>query len=308
MDRVGLKRATGRVVAIAKIIVNPYAGRWAGRAAIPRVERALRRLDLPFDLVTTGGPDHAISLARAAADAGYSPIVAVGGDGTISEVMNGLMQGASGGVAGPLGIIPTGSANDLASQLRVPTDIDAACARLVMGRERTIDVGRVNDRFFDNDVGVGFEPQVTLEARKIKRLRGVLIYLVAVVRALRHLRQPYMTVEWDGGRASHEMPMVSVGNGNVTGGFHLTPDARLDDGALDIIFARRVSNWQLIGLLPRVLRGTHIHHPLVTCVRARRGAIHSAEPVWVGVDGEVIPRQIQDLTFEVLPGRLRVLC
>jgi len=295
-------------VATAKVIVNPYAGRWTGRAAIPRVERALRRLDFPFDLVTTDGPNHAVLLARAAADAGYGPIVAVGGDGTISEVMNGLMQSASGGVAGPLGIIPAGSANDLASQLGVPADIDAACARVAMGRERTIDIGRINDRFFDNDVGVGFEPQVTLEARKIERLRGALIYLVAVARALRHLRQPHMTVEWDEGRASHEMPMVSVGNGNVTGGFHLTPDARLDDGALDIVFARRVSNWQLIGLLPRVLRGTHVRHPLVTCVRARRGAIRSAEPVWVGVDGEVIPHQIQDLTFEVLPGRLRVLC
>ena len=218
-------------MATAKVIVNPYAGRWAGRAAIPRVERALRRLDFSFDLVTTDGPNHAVLLARAAADAGYGPIVAVGGDGTISEVMNGLMQSASGDVAGPLGIIPAGSANDLASQLGVPADIDGACARVAMGRERTIDIGRINDRFFDNDVGVGFEPQVTLEARKIKRLRGALIYLVAVARALRHLRQPRMTVEWDGGRASHEMPMVSVGNGNVTGGFHLTPDARLDDGA-----------------------------------------------------------------------------
>ncbi len=292
----------------AKIIVNPYAGRWRGRAAIPHVEEALRRLDLAFDLVVTDGPDHAITLARAAVDAGFSPIVAVGGDGTISEVMNGMMQAAAGSVAGPLGIIPTGSANDLAGQLGLPTEIAAACARLVAGRERTIDVGSVNGRYFDNDVGVGFEPQVTIEARKIQHLRGTLIYLVAVLRALGQLRQPQMTIEWDDGRASQAVPLVSVGNGNVTGGFHLTPAAQLDDGALDFVFARRVSKLQLLQLLALVMASKHIGHPLVTSGRTTRMTIHSEEPVLVGVDGEVAPERMQDLTFEVLPARLRVIC
>ncbi len=292
----------------AKIIVNPYAGRWAGRAAFPKIEETLRRLRYPFELVTTEGPDHAIALARAAAEAGYSPIVAVGGDGTISEVMNGLMEAAAGGVAGPLGIIPAGCANDLARQLELPMDVPAACQRLVAGRERVIDVGRVNGRYFVNDVGVGFEPQVTLEARQIRRLRGTLVYLVAVFRALRHLRQPHMAVEWDGGRASHPMPLVSVGNGNLTGGFRLTPHARLDDGALDFVFARRVTMLQILRLLPGTLRGTHIHHPLVVTGRATRIAVHSEEPVPVGVDGEVRTTEAQDLSFEVLPARLRVIC
>ncbi len=293
----------------AKVIVNPYAGRWAGRAAIPQIERTLRHLDYPFELVTTERPDHALELARAAAEAGYSPVIAVGGDGTISEVMNGLMQAAAGDVAGPLGIIPVGSANDLARQLGLPSKVPAACQRLITGRERVIDVGRVDDRYFDNDVGVGFEPQVTLEASKIRHLRGTLIYLVAVFRALRHLRQPHMTIEWDDGRASHPVPLVSVGNGNVTGGaFHLTPNAQLDDGLLDFVFSRRVSTLQLLQLLPMVIRGTHIHHPLVTTGRTTHLTIHSEEPVPVGVDGEVRTTEAQDLTFEILPARLRVIC
>jgi diacylglycerol kinase family enzyme len=169
-------------------------------------------------------------------------------------------------------------------------------------------VGLVNGRYFVNDVGVGFEPQVTLEARQIQWLRGTLVYLVAVFRALRHLRQPHMTIEWDGGRASHPMPLISVGNGNMTGGFRLTPHARLDDGALDFVFAQRVTLLQILRLLPSTLRGTHIHHPLVVTGRATRIAVHSEEPVPVGIDGEVRATKVQDLNFTVLPAQLRVLC
>lgn len=298
----------GRPLPTAKLIVNPYAGRWTGRAALPKIEETLRRLEYSYELVITNGPDHAIALARAAAEAGYSPIVVVGGDGTISEVMNGLMEAAAGDIAGPLGIIPVGCANDLARQLQLPLDVKAACERLLTGRERVIDVGQVNGRYFVNDVGVGFEPQVTLEARQIRRLRGRLVYLVAVFRALRHLRQPHMTVEWDGGRASHPMPLVSVGNGNITGGFRLTPHAQLDDGALDFVFARRVTMLQILRLLPSTLRGTHIHHPLVVTGRTTCIAIHSEESVPVGVDGEVRTIEAQDLSFAILSARLRVIC
>jgi diacylglycerol kinase (ATP) len=288
--------------------MNPYAGRWTGRAALPKIEETLRRLGYPFELAITNGPDHAIILARAAMEAGYSPIVAVGGDGTISEVINGLMEAAAGDVSGPLGIIPAGCANDFARQLGLPRDVAAACRRLFAGHERVIDVGLVNGRYFVNDVGVGFEPQVTLEARQIQWLRGTLVYLVAVFRALRHLRQPHMTIEWDGGRASHPMPLISVGNGNMTGGFRLTPHARLDDGALDFVFAQRVTLLQILRLLPSTLRGTHIHHPLVVTGRATRIAVHSEEPVPVGIDGEVRATKVQDLNFTVLPAQLRVLC
>ena len=152
----------------AKVIVNPYAGRWKALKSIPAIEAALQREGIPYDLAQTEGPEDAIEMARRAALDGYTPVVAAGGDGTISEVMNGLVQAAAGGVAGPMGIIPSGSANDLAVQLELPLDVDGACRKLREGRERRIDVGRVNDRYFDNDVGVGFEPQVTIEARKIK--------------------------------------------------------------------------------------------------------------------------------------------
>ena len=296
---------TGR----AKIIVNPYAGRWKALKSIPAIEAALQREGMPFELVQTEAPEQGIELARQAALDGYSPVVAVGGDGTISEVMNGLVQAAGDGQAGPLGIIPRGSANDLPVQLGLPLDVDGACRRLREGKERVIDVGRVNDRYFDNDVGVGFEPQVTIEARKIHWLRGTLIYLVAVLRALRSYEQPHMTVEWDDGRASERMLLVSVGNGNVTGGaFRLTPDAELDDGQLDFVFGTAMSRLQILRFLPLVFGGQHVHRPEVTLGRTTRLTITSDDPLAVGADGEILSTDAHHLEFEIIPAKLRVIC
>ena len=293
----------------AKIIVNPYAGRWKALKSIPAIEAALLGEGIPYDLVQTEGPEHGIELARQAALQGYAPVVAAGGDGTVSEVMNGLVQAAGEGLAGPMGIIPRGSANDLPVQLGLPLDVEGACRRLRQGRERIIDVGRVDGRYFDNDVGVGFEPQVTIEARKIQWLRGTLIYIVAVFRALRSYDQPHMTIEWDGGRAAGPMLLVSVGNGNVTGGaFRLTPQAELDDGLLDFVFGTAMSRLQILRFLPLVFSGQHIHRPEVTHGRTTRLTITSDDPLPVGVDGEIISTAAHRLEFEVVPGKLRVIC
>ncbi len=296
-------------MARAKIIVNPYAGRWKGQRSIPAVKAALREAGGDFDLVCTAGPDHAIELAREAALGGYSPVVAAGGDGTIGEVVNGLMQAAGDQVAGPLAIIPLGSANDFIQTLGTPADLKRACQLLRTGQVRTIDVGRVNERYFINDVGVGFEPQVTLESRKIKRLRGKLIYLVAVLRAVRDPIQAHMTIEWDGGqRVSKPILMVSVANGRCTGGFWLTPYAELDDGELDFIFADALSRLQILRFLPEVMRGTHLDKDPVTYGRTRRIVITSDDPLPVVADGEIMTTEAHRLEIEVLPGRMQVLC
>jgi diacylglycerol kinase (ATP) len=296
-------------MARAKIIVNPYAGRWKGQRSVPAVEAALKEADVDFDLVCTAGSDHAIELAREAALGGYSPVVAAGGDGAIGEVVNGLMQAAGDQVAGPLAIIPLGSANDFIQTLGTPADLKGACQLLRKGQVRTIDVGRVNERYFINDVGVGFEPQVTLESRKIKRLRGKLIYLVAVLRAVRDPIQAHMTIEWDGGqRVSKPILMVSVANGRCTGGFWLTPYAELDDGELDFIFADALSRLQILRFLPEVMRGTHLDKDPVTYGRTRHIVITSDDPLPVVADGEIMTTEAHRLEIEVLAGRMQVLC
>jgi diacylglycerol kinase (ATP) len=296
-------------VAKAKVIVNPYSGRWKGQRSVPSVEAALREAGVDYDLVCTAGPDQAIELAREAALGGYRPVVAAGGDGTIGEVVNGLMQAAGDQVAGPLAIIPLGSANDFIQTLGTPADIRGACQLLRTGGVRTIDVGRVNERYFINDVGVGFEPQVTLESRKIKWLRGTLIYLVAVLRAVRDPIQAHMTIEWDHGqRVSRPILLVSVANGRCTGGFWLTPYAELDDGELDFIFADALSRLQILRFLPEVMRKTHLDKDPVTYGRTRHIVITSDDPLPVVADGEIMTTEAHRLEIEVLPGRMQVLC
>lgn len=296
-------------MAKAKIILNPYSGRWKGQRSMPAVEAALKEAGVDFDLVCTAGPDDAIELARGAALEGYSPVVAAGGDGTIGEVVNGLVQAAGDQVAGPLAIIPLGSANDFIQTLGTPADLKGACQLLRTGQVRTIDVGRVNERYFINDVGVGFEPQVTLESRKIKRLRGQLIYLVAVLRAVRDPIQAHMTIEWDDGqRVSKPILMVSVANGRCTGGFWLTPHAELDDGELDFIFADALSRLQILRFLPEVMRRTHLDKDPVTYGRTRHIVITSDDPLPVVADGEIMTTEAHRLEIEVLPGRMQVLC
>jgi YegS/Rv2252/BmrU family lipid kinase len=296
-------------VAKAKIILNPYSGRWKGQRSVPSVEAALREVGVDYEMVCTAGADQAIELAREAALGGYRPVVAAGGDGTIGEVVNGLMQAADDQVAGPLAIIPLGSANDFIQTLGTPADIQGACQLLRTGGVRTIDVGRVNERYFINDVGVGFEPQVTLESRKIKWLRGTLIYLVAVLRAVRDPIQAHMTIEWDGGqRVSRPILLVSVANGRCTGGFWLTPHAELDDGELDFIFADALSRLQILRFLPEVMRKTHLDKEPVTYGRTRHIVITSDDPLPVVADGEIMTTEAHRLEIEVLPGRMQVLC
>jgi len=293
----------------AKIILNPYANRWGAGKMATGVADTLKGLGYDFDLVQTQGPGDAVMLARQAVREGYDPIVAAGGDGTISEVVNGLLAEAD---VAPvrLGLLPLGSANDYVVQLGVPLDVEAACRNLVEARcERVLDAGRVNDRVFMNDVNMAFGAQVNVEAATIKRLRGSLIYLGGVFKALRHYHLPRVTFAWDGGRLEDKPILLAyVGIGWRTGGvFHLTPDALQDDGQLDFIYGDAMSRLQTLRLLPKTFDGSHIHAPAVFSTRCTWLDVTSAEPMPVLADGEIICRDARELHIRVLPGALRVL-
>ncbi len=293
----------------AKIILNPYANRWGAGKLRERVAAVLQTLDYAFDLVQTEGPGHAVTLARQAVQAGYDPIVAAGGDGTISEIVNGLLAEDD---AAPvrLGLLPLGSANDYIVQLGVPLDLEAACRNLVEARyERVLDAGRVNDRAFMNDVNMAFGAQVNVEAATIKRLRGSLIYLGGVFKALRHYHLPRVTFAWDGGLVQDKPIILAyVGIGWRTGGvFHLTPDAVQDDGLLDFIYGDAMGRLQTLRLLPKTFDGSHVHAPAVFSTRCTRLDVISAEPIPVLADGEIIYRDARELHIRILPGALRVL-
>ena len=297
-----------------KVILNPVAGRGYGA----RVESELRQLlaaeGLDFELVQTEGPWHAAELAAQAVSDGFAIVVAAGGDGTTHEVVNGLMAASPEGVAGTLGVIPVGSGSDFAHNVGVPPDLPGACQRLAHGQTRTVDVGRVAvsgqpPRYFDNTVNVGFGGTVTLEARKVKRLRGMALYLPVVLKTIFLAQNPRVTVEYDGQEMVLPAVMVCVANGpREGGGFFCAPNAQPDDGLLDLCIVREISRVAMLGLVPHFMKGTHVEREPVTMGRAQQVTISSPDDLVAHVDGEMLCTDAHRIEFELLPGRLQVRC
>ena len=306
-----------------KVILNPYAGRGRGGKVTGEIEAAFRRGNVPFEIAETSVPGEGISLARRARLDGYAIVAAAGGDGTVHEVVNGLAEATPEDekVQG-LAVLQAGSGNDFADMAGSARGIDAAVHAIREGNTRDVDLGLVEAfdghntlrRYFDNNLGMGFEAQVTVESRKIKRLRGFVIYLWATLRALRAYDQPHFEVSWTDGaghenRVAKEMLLVSIGNSRRTGGaFYLTPDAEMDDGLLDLAFADALSQLGILNLLPRAMTRTGLHgQKSVSFGRLRSARIAVRQPVPVHTDGEILSRNIERLSVEVQPGRLQVI-
>jgi diacylglycerol kinase family enzyme len=291
------------------VIFNPQAGR--GRAA-GHLERLRQELAARADFQPTCRPGHAEELASLAAKAGFSIVAAAGGDGTVHEVANGLLN--SGPTEPALAVFPIGSANDYAYALA----IDSAWALPLMGEgpARAVDVGYVRapdgrSRYFVNGLGLGFNGAVTLESRRIRRLRGLPLYAAALLRALwHHYACPRMAVTIDGTLRETPTLALSMNIGRREGNFPLTPQAQLDDGLFDFLHAGALPRWQLLRYLPRMILGRlPADHPALRMGRCRAVSLCSEAPLTVHVDGEFFSRpedEVRALTIELLPRRLRV--
>ena len=299
-----------------RIVVNATAGRGRAGNMIGQVQECLARQGIDDDFVYTESSGHGVKLAFEAAMAGYERVVAMGGDGTATEVANGLLLAAEKGREAVLGVIPVGSGNDFAYGVGVSREVEAACHRLAEGKVRTIDMIRVTvdgeSRVYGNSADIGYGAEVLLETQKMKRLRGFLLYLVAIFRVLTaNDRWPYpMSITVDGQPLPHKMvTLVDVSNGPRTaGGFYLVPDARTDDGVLDVCVADRLGRLRILPLLVRALKGAHVNARPVTILQGRHVLIESDRGVPGHVDGEVLCTAGRRFEFEILPGRLGVWC
>lgn len=305
-----------------KIILNPYSNRGGAGKATNRLSDALKTTSLLADIAVTERTGHGIELARQARLDGYDVVAAAGGDGTVNEVVNGIAQATpEGEVVGPFAVLPLGSGNDFADMVGVSRSLPEALQAIEADRTRDIDLCLATvhtqdqeiTRYFDNNMGAGFEAQVTVESRKITRLRGFAIYLWAVIRALRSYDQPDFHVSWTDEKGEvHEVMqrslLVTLGNSRRTGGgFFMTPDALMDDGLLDMGIARSLNTPRILALLPKVMAGTHRDHPAMRFVRCSSVCVATKMPVPVHTDGEILSAEASALSAQVLPGRLRVI-
>jgi diacylglycerol kinase (ATP) len=301
-----------------KIIVNPVSGRGEGKADIPRAEALLQTLGIPYDLVCTDRPMHAVSLARAAAAEGYGAVAAMGGDGTANEVLNGLMQAQQAGEGrAALGIIAVGRGNDFAHGIGVPHGLEASCRVLATGKRRRIDVGRVagglfpGGRFFGNGIGVGFDAVVGFEAAKLTWLSGFPSYLVAALKTIfLYFRAPLLRIRYDGEVLEQPSLMVSVMNGRRMGGaFRMAPQSVIDDGRFTVCLAGQVSRLGIFLLIPRFIQGSQAGHPAIRFFNAAQMTIQALRgSLAAHADGETLCTEGESLTVEILPQAIEVIC
>jgi diacylglycerol kinase (ATP) len=296
------------------VIANPASGRGRGQHVISYVSKVLPEKGVRFDLVQTECPGHAAELARQAVSDGYRTIVALGGDGTVNEIINGLCLDLSDDPNPPavvtLGIVPAGSGNDFAYAIGLPPTVPEALDRLVEGNTRLVDVGRINDRLFAYGVGMGFIAQANIESRKIKWMHGTLLYVIAFLKVLLFQFGTHeLEITVDDTQIKQRVMLAAVANGGRTAGaFLLSPDARIDDGLLDLCIIAPASRLDVLRFMPLVLKGHHTKLDAVQTFTGREVKIRSGKPLVTHVDGEVFGRGERYYEFSLLPAQLRVIC
>jgi diacylglycerol kinase (ATP) len=255
-------------------------------------------------VVSKSGADIAVQARRAVGD-GMARLVVAGGDGTMHQAAQGLA-----GSDCALGVVPLGTGNDLAGTLGIPHDPEAATARALAGGVRRLDLLRVGETVSVSYAGVGFDSEVTRFANQVRRLRGPLVYVYAVLHTLATFEPPTLRVQYDGGTFSgRAMFAVAANLPRFGGGMRIAPAAVPDDGWLDLVIVRELSRLRLLAVFPRVYRGTHVTHPEIQIVRTRRAEITLDREMTLYGGGEPIATHPagQPFVIEVMPGALAVV-
>jgi diacylglycerol kinase (ATP) len=282
-------------------LINPIAGRGRGSAAGTIAARVLEHADRRVRRLIGRNAADSLLLAKSAIHDGVDTLVVVGGDGMVHLALQLL-----GGTDRTLGIIPAGSGNDIARTLGIPLRDPAAAAAIVAhGTVRTIDLGQSEGTWFGGVVAAGFDALVNERANRMRGPSGRARYNLAMLAELRIFRPIPYRIHVDNQMVETEAMLVAVANArSYGGGMLVVPDARLDDGLLDLFVVHPITKAELLQVFPRVYRGTHVTHPAVEIRRA--ASIRLDGPVMCTyVDGEPLgplPR-----AFTAVPNALRVL-
>jgi YegS/Rv2252/BmrU family lipid kinase len=294
----------------AFFVVNPAAGGGRGRRVWARLETRLTGLGIHFAFEETTGRGAATAIAQRAAHAGWPLVVALGGDGTVNEVVNGLVD-ASGRAHATLGVIAAGRGRDVCRNFDLASDVDRAAQRLVEGRDVAVDLGLASwgsgrRRYFLNSAGVGFDAAVA-ERVQASRGAGTIPYLLGIIATLRRYRPGAATIAVEDDRSAFDGPMMVavVANGPYYGGgMKIVPAADPVDGWLDLVVVGDLGKLELLRWLPSVYRGTHLSHRKVTTRRGRTISIGGPGRLLVHVDGESV--EASPVVMTVCQGALRI--
>ena len=286
------------------LVVNLIAGLGLCKRLFPAVRKELDRRGISYDLHYTNEPQEAIDVARMGVDAGFTHVVAMGGDGTINEVANGLGDGAA-----TLGVIPAGKGNDFARMMGIPIDPTRAIDTLENGVVRSIDLGVLNgDRRFVNGVGIGIDAQVARDVLQSKRLSGPPAYFSAAIREVFRFKAFSALLETDEWSEQSRWLSVGIANGKYCGGgFKLAPKADANDGQLDLAAIGDFPRIERLLRLVQARNGKHLGLRQVRYVQSKKIIISSDEKLVAHMDGEPYRLPKERLIAETLPEALSVL-
>jgi diacylglycerol kinase (ATP) len=297
-----------------RIILNPMSRHGAGARMRATIERELQRRAVDHEIVLTDGPGHATALAFDAASAGVQTVVAAGGDGTLHEVVNGVMQAPWAGTA--VGLIPLGTGNDFVKTVAGTATADTAFDTLADGETMLVDVGVAawdeRTEYFINAMGTGIDVEVVRQMRRSKVLPGMIVYVAALMRSLLRYRALPIAVDVDGTHIERRIMNFAVCNGpSIGGSFRICPQARTDDGALDVCLIDEMSIARNARMVPRVIRGTHAGQQGVTMLRgtAMHLRLQQDAPLWFQLDGELrhTPHGREGVRISVAATKLNVV-
>ncbi|MGE5223154.1 MAG: diacylglycerol/lipid kinase family protein [Omnitrophica WOR_2 bacterium] len=299
------------------ILYNPAADKGRARKILPQVKELLQKYGIGYDLTLTERPGHAVELSRELAEAGCPLVVAAGGDGTVNEVINGLMRANLNGNRPPaLGVLPIGRGNDFAYGAGIPSRLPEACETLAHNLRCPIDIGRVvggdypQGRYFGNGIGLGFDAVVGFEAARMTHITGFLSYLAAVWNTIFiYSKAPVYEVSYNDQQVQKPFLMVSAMNGRRLGGlFMVTPDGKTSDGMFDVCMTGKISQLGILGVVPKFIKGTQAQHPEVKIERTHKIHIRAVEgTIPAHADGETICTAGHELSIELLPSALEVV-
>mgnify|MGYP000908863069 FL=1 len=287
-------------------IINPIAGGGKAEKLKPSIKKYMENVGLEYDIQLTKGPKDAIELGKSGIVKGYNTIVAVGGDGTVNEVAIGIIESGKGN----LGIIPSGTGNDLARTLEIPFELEKALDIIIEGNKKEIDIGLVNNNLFLNIASIGLDSEVVKNTEKIKkRIRSKIAYGVGVINTLFKFRGKRVILEIDDHLIDRDISLVAVGNGKYYGGgFKILPMAIAEDGYFHVIVVNKASRIKLLVLFPSILFGKHTKFKnMVQVFKAKEIKVITEDKTYLNVDGEIYDIE-KETVFTINDEKLPVFC
>jgi diacylglycerol kinase (ATP) len=284
-------------------IFNPASNRSRSGKALDTIYDFIKQHDLEASVLVINPQDRIIDVAARAAE-DHDVVVACGGDGTISATAAGLL-----GSDAALGILPIGSGNDFVKSLRIPRTLKGALQVLIEYKMRRIDIGKVNDHYFVNTLGIGFDGETNRRTRECTWLKGSPMYVWAALKSNFHFQPQPFTLRFNDRTLSQDFLMITVANGKVEGGhFTIAPQASVSDGLFDVLTLDPISKWILPIHLLRFMNGSHLSLKQVHLDQTDRLTIeHHGDEIPVHADGEQITLEFP-LDIQLLKGAVPVLC